>query len=325
VSPRHTMFLVGGQRVFADGCAPEERLQFIGKLFQRLTAEVTHIGDVTRYMSFQGRIEAEGEFEFFCVEADRVEDIPRGMVAWELDESRLRLRAAQDLPEPHERTFGLQWEWLERARQGPRPWVGEFSVTGTPGGMPHRLRLCANAYVGLHVTDAASDSIAIAEYDPGWPREYERFAPWLRETLGSDIALKLEHYGSTAIPGMPAKPIIDILVEIPSFEEARRRVLPRLNDPRWEYWWYGDHFTFIRRDRLMGERTHHVHMAPRGHPLWQGIPFRDYLRTHAAEAEAYAALKRALAASHDGDRERYTLEKTDFVREILRKAAGAPG
>ncbi len=322
---RTRVFLVGGQRTFPDGSAAEERMRFLGDLFQRLLPEVAHTGDVTRYMSFQGRLEGQGEFEFFGIEVDRVASLPRGMVAWELDDSRLRIRSAQDPPSPGDRGIEIRWDWRERAPHGPRPWVGEFSVPGRAGGLPARLLLCANAYAGRTVADAASDAIVIADYDPAWPREFARFAPWLQEALGADIALRVEHYGSTAIPGMPAKPVVDVLVDIPSFEQARPRVLSRLNDPRWEYWWYEDHFTFIRRNRLMGERTHHVHMAPRGHPLWQGIAFRDYLRTHAADASAYAELKRALAASHGEDRERYTAAKTAFVREIVRKAGGAPG
>jgi GrpB-like predicted nucleotidyltransferase (UPF0157 family) len=316
------MFLVGGQRVFPDGCGAEERMRFLGGLFQRLVPEVAHTGDVTRYMSFQGRSEGRGDFEFFGIEVDRVESIPRGMVAWELCDSRLRLRTAQGVPAMKDRDLEVRWEWLEWAPQGPRPWVGEFSVRDDDGEMPRRLLLCGNAYVGRNVADAASDSVSIADYDAAWPREFAQFSAELHETLGTDIALGIEHYGSTAIPGMPAKPIIDVLVDIPSFDLAKRRVLPRLNDPQWEYWWYEDHLTLIRRNRLMGERTHHVHMAPRGHRLWQGIAFRDYLRTHAAEASAYAELKRALAASHSEDRERYTAEKTEFVREIARKAAG---
>jgi len=69
----------------------------------------------------------------------------------------------------------------------------------------------------------------------------------------------------------------------------------------------------------MGIRTHHVHMAPRGHTLWEGISFRDYLRRHPGEAARYAALKRDLAARHAHDRERYTQAKTQFVREVMAK------
>lgn len=70
----------------------------------------------------------------------------------------------------------------------------------------------------------------------------------------------------------------------------------------------------------MGQRTHHIHMAPQGHKLWEGLAFRDCLRTHDADALRYAALKHKLAKSYRQDRERYTDAKTMFVKEITSKA-----
>ncbi len=78
--------------------------------------------------------------------------------------------------------------------------------------------------------------------------------------------------------------------------------------------------TFVKRDSFQGRRTYHIHMAPKGHELWDAIIFRDYLRTHPIEASRYAELKYGLAAVHENDRERYTLAKTDFVEETLGKA-----
>jgi GrpB-like predicted nucleotidyltransferase (UPF0157 family) len=172
----------------------------------------------------------------------------------------------------------------------------------------------------LREGNASNDDVELVDYDPSWPQQFTEFATWLCDLLGVDVALRIEHYGSTAIPGIPAKPIIDVLVEIPSFAEAKRVTIPRLNSERWEYWWYSDHMTFIRRERLMGRRTHHVHMAPRGHRLWEGLAFRDYLISHPQEVSRYAALKRELAENYRQDRERYTQAKTEFVREITSKA-----
>jgi GrpB-like predicted nucleotidyltransferase (UPF0157 family) len=142
----------------------------------------------------------------------------------------------------------------------------------------------------------------------------------LREQLDPDIALRLAHYGSTAIPGMPAKPIIDILVEIPSFSAGRQRALTVMNDPAWEFWLYSGHMVLFRREECMGRRTHHVHLAPAGHDLWKGLAFRDYLRAHPEDAARYAALKRELAQTYRDDRERYTRMKTQFIEEINQKA-----
>lgn len=317
-----TMMLVGGQRLFPDGCDQEERMRFLGDLFQRLIREVANTGELTRYIGFQGKVEGRGDLQFLGIEVDRIESVPHGMISWQLDESNWFVGAAEDGHVEAPRKVGLRWDWRECSSPGPRPWVGEFSPAGRAPDLPGRMLLWCNAYVGLHVAGAADDAIRLVDYDPAWPEQFAEFSLWLRAAIGDDIALSIEHYGSTAIPGMPAKPIIDVLVNIPSFDKAKRRVLPRLNDPQWEYWWYEDHLTFIRRNRLMGERTHHVHMAPRSHRLWQGIAFRDYLCAHPADAEAYARMKRALAASHSRDRECYTREKTEFVHEITRKAMG---
>jgi GrpB-like predicted nucleotidyltransferase (UPF0157 family) len=70
----------------------------------------------------------------------------------------------------------------------------------------------------------------------------------------------------------------------------------------------------------MGKRTHHLHLAPAGHEIWNGLAFRDYLRTHPEEAARYASLKRQLAESHQTDRERYTEAKTEYVKKVTEKA-----
>lgn len=111
-----------------------------------------------------------------------------------------------------------------------------------------------------------------------------------------------------------------MLVEVPSYDIARQAILPLLNREEWEYWWYQDHMVFIKRQALMGKRTHHIHLAPAEHRLWEGIAFRDYLIAHPETAARYAALKGELADKHREDREGYTQAKTAFVQEITAKA-----
>jgi len=183
--------------------------------------------------------------------------------------------------------------------------------------------MTANAYVAPGQT-GCDDSVHLVDYDPAWPEKFNEFSDWLRERLGPDVALKIEHFGSTSIPGMIAKPMIDVLVEVPSFPEAKQRALPSLNNEKWEYWWYSDHMTFVRRDRLMGPRTHHVHMMPRGRDLRSRLAFRDYLRSHVEDASRYATLKRQLAKSHQTTREHYTDAKAVFVNEIVAKVMRHP-
>ena len=83
-----------------------------------------------------------------------------------------------------------------------------------------------------------------------------------------------------------------MLVELPSYEEAIPRSFERLVGEEWEYWMYADHVIFVKREKLMGIRTHHVHMAPQGHRLWEGLAFRDFLRANPADAVRYAALNK---------------------------------
>jgi GrpB-like predicted nucleotidyltransferase (UPF0157 family) len=118
---------------------------------------------------------------------------------------------------------------------------------------------------------------------------------------------------------MIAKPIIDVLVEVPSFSKAKLHALPSLNNKLWEYWWYDNHITFVKRDKLMGVRTHHVHMMPSGRELRARLAFRDYLKSHAKEASQYATLKQQLAKSHQTKRERYTDAKAAFVNDVVAK------
>lgn len=315
-----TALLVGGECRFDSAEGSDSRMKFLGATFPRLAGEVDHTVDVTRYLGFKGFLDDGTDYEFFGIEVDAVDRVPKGLVAWTLGERSLTITASPTTSQ--RQAVEIRWDWRQTTTGSPRPWTGEFVTAAGAPELPPRLSLTTNCYVGLKERNPASEDVQLVEYDPSWPRRYEEFALWLRKSIGDDIALRVEHYGSTAIPGIPAKPIIDVIVEIPSFEAAKPRVLPVLNDPCWEYWWYSDHLTFIRRSRLQGERTHHVHMAPRGHPLWDGIPFRDYLRSHPDEARRYAELKRHLAASHRVDRERYTEAKAEFVRSIVAKATG---
>ena len=170
------------------------------------------------------------------------------------------------------------------------------------------------------------DAIVIADYDPFWPQRFEHEAANLRTILAEELIHRIEHIGSTAIPGMPAKPIIDMLVEISSFDRAKAIAIPRLQAQGYDYIWRSDrppgHMMFIKRSSPNGPRTHHLHMAPAGHKLWDRVYFRDYLRAHPEEAQRYAQLKRDLANRFPTDREAYTHGKSAYVQYITAKARG---
>jgi len=291
-------------------------------LFERLKAIDEGTGAITRFVRYYGESGGRTEMRFFGIEAGAIEHIPEGMTALELGEDTITVfeptRTGLDVAWRGD----LRWNWLDCSKAGAP--VGEFAANMPAGwcsqmnNSPVQFILSANSY--FENGRVMDDNIRLVEYDPAWPARFEEMADRLRSTIAPDIALRIEHYGSTAIPNMTAKPVIDILLEVPSFAEARRSLIPIFNKPGCEYWWYDDHMCFILRREPMGIRTHHIHAAPKGHRIWEGVAFRDYLRSHADEAARYATLKRQLAEAHTTDREAYTSAKGDFVYEVTVKA-----
>ena len=165
--------------------------------------------------------------------------------------------------------------------------------------------------------------IVIAEYDLRWPDLFDREREVVRAALGK-LVLKIEHIGSTAIPGLPAKPIIDLLVGIRSLAEARACAIGPLLQlgyvyiPEYERW-LPDELFF--RKGVPGPPTHHVHVMEPANPRWTDhLRFRDYLRGHPGTAAAYADLKKSLAQQFGEDIGAYRDAKDDFVRDVLARA-----
>jgi len=291
-----------------------------------MTREVRNTGELTRYIAFDYLTKEETPITFLGIEVDAVENIPDGMVSWELDSNSLTVKESNNGEHVAIWQEDVTWQWRD---DSPSPCdrgvTGEFAVkvpgewSGSDVSECRQFSMTANAYTAPG-RSGSDDSVRLVDYDPAWPEQFGEFAGWLRQHLGSDIALDVEHFGSTSIQGMIAKPIIDVLVRIPSYSEAKQRVLPFLNSEEWEYWWQKDHMTFVKRDRFMGMRTHHIHMMPEGRELRRRLAFRDYLRLHAKDAALYAELKLQLAAANPADRERYTDAKSSFVNEIAEKA-----
>jgi GrpB-like predicted nucleotidyltransferase (UPF0157 family) len=176
----------------------------------------------------------------------------------------------------------------------------------------------------------ASEDVAIVPYDPRWPDEFRREKEHLLSCLPRELVARIEHIGSTAVPGLASKPIVDMLVEVTDLAATRRRIVPILEAQGYEYFWRpiaaepsGPFYAwFIKRREPRGVRTHHIHMIERellSH--WDPLIFRDYLIAHPDTARAYETLKRDLAAAHPNDREAYTHGKTAFVAEVGRQAA----
>ncbi|WP_315789914.1 GrpB family protein [Fischerella sp. JS2] len=167
------------------------------------------------------------------------------------------------------------------------------------------------------------DEVVIAEYDPRWQIMFAEEAIRIWQVLGSDLVVEIEHIGSTAIPGLAAKPVIDIMVGVRSLEDAKQAI-PVLEVLSYVYWRddpRSGRMFFVKGMPPYGKcRTHHVHIVEAHGEFWQRKLFRDYLRMHPEEAKRYEALKRDLVARFPTDREAYTNGKSEFIHIVMVKA-----
>ena len=173
------------------------------------------------------------------------------------------------------------------------------------------------------IEEAIREEISIAPYDPEWPNLYEHQALFLRGKLPQSVVIKIEHFGSTAVPGLAAKPVIDVLVQVSSLEETKEQVVPILEAEGYDYFWRTDvqppYAWFIKRNSE-GKRTHHLHMVEADSKLWDRLYFRDYLQKFLDEARRYEKLKRSLAHDYPNDRAAYTEGKAEFIVAVTEKA-----
>lgn len=156
-----------------------------------------------------------------------------------------------------------------------------------------------------------------------WADEFELEKARILNVAGDHI-LEIQHVGSTAIPGIPAKPVLDILVGVEDFDEASVCVAPL---ERISYCYRHEYGIPRRHYFVKGEpRTHHLHMVERGSNHWtMTMAFRDLLNRDADSARAYAEAKRSLAAKYFHDRKAYQREKDKVVEGLLALAAESRG
>ena len=160
----------------------------------------------------------------------------------------------------------------------------------------------------------------IVPHDPAWPARFEEERAALAELLGDVVTGGIHHVGSTAVPGLAAKPIVDIQVGVADLETARSCIEPlaaldyvyapyRVEEIAW----------FCKPSPQ--RRTHHLHLVPVDAPRFRAVlEFRDLLRSDPEVAREYEALKRRLAAELGHDREAYTRAKQPFVSDALERA-----
>lgn len=156
--------------------------------------------------------------------------------------------------------------------------------------------------------------VVVAEHDPAWPVRFDRIASGVRRVLACPV-VALHHIGSTSVPGLPAKPIIDMLLEVERVEslDDEHERLAAIGFAAW-----GENGIPGRRYftvELAGERVAHLHAFATGDPgLTRHLAFRDYLRTHPDIAAEYGGLKQRVAASCNHDIDAYIDGKNAFIQ-----------
>jgi len=183
------------------------------------------------------------------------------------------------------------------------------------------------------MSQTSREPIRIVDYDAQWPVKFEEEKTQIVEALG-DLVADVQHVGSTSVPGLAAKPIIDIMVAIKGESGMVRSITPlvkigyvclgEFGIPGRNYYRRNAEVAGLGLSHGGIARTHHLHTFPAGHAEWdRHIQFRDYLRSHPDAARDYETLKRDLASQFPADMDGYTDAKTEFIKAIEAKAMGS--
>ena len=159
--------------------------------------------------------------------------------------------------------------------------------------------------------------IRVAPYDPSWPRRFLEEEALLQTVLQPWLAGAIEHIGSTAVPGLAAKPIIDLMAPVNSLEHSRPAI-SAATSVGYVYFPYKPDVMHWFCKPSPTRRTHHLHLVPRESVLWaERLAFREALRQDESLSNEYAVLKRRLAKQYEYDREAYTEAKAPFILAVL--------
>jgi GrpB-like predicted nucleotidyltransferase (UPF0157 family) len=164
--------------------------------------------------------------------------------------------------------------------------------------------------------------VEVVPHNPRWRDAFEAEAKHVAAALGENVAA-IHHIGSTAIPDIYAKPVVDLLVEVraitevdgqsPAMESIGYEVMGEYGIPGRRY---------FRKDNQEGIRTHNIHAFEAGSAeAERHLAFRDYMVAHPVEAQRYSELKRKLAEEHPQSFDGYMDGKDDFIKEMDRRAA----
>jgi GrpB-like predicted nucleotidyltransferase (UPF0157 family) len=166
-----------------------------------------------------------------------------------------------------------------------------------------------------------SGVVRLVEYDARWPALFAAERQRIRDRCGARSP-RIEHVGGTSIPGMCAKPVVDMAAGHPR-DASPGDFVAALEQAGYEH--RGERGVPGRQFFRRGQpRAYHLHLVEEGGPLWREyLAFRDYLRAHPADARRFADVKRALAARFPRDREAYMNAKSSYVQQILRRAGSS--
>lgn len=178
----------------------------------------------------------------------------------------------------------------------------------------------------MHRADANPKDapVEIVPYQDAWPSMFEAERQLLGKVLAPWLCASIEHIGSTAVPGLAAKPVIDIMAPVHSLDDARPAIEVAIQHG-YQYYPYKAEVMHWFCKPSPAHRTHHLHLVPYDSQLWnERIAFRQALRGSKSLAEEYALLKYKLAVVFHDDREAYTHAKEPFVRRVLSECKAPP-
>lgn len=161
--------------------------------------------------------------------------------------------------------------------------------------------------------------ITVVAYDPRWPLRFEAERAELDRLLTPWLVDGVHHIGSTAIPGLSAKPILDMMAGVSDLSAARAAI-PVLEEHGYRHAPHRPEALWFHKpqDDELAERTHQLHLTEPGSALWrERLTFRDALRADTALRDEYQTLKQRLAGAHGDDIKAYTADKRAFVTRVL--------
>lgn len=277
--------------------------------------------EVARLLADRGIVRNRAKIEAAVQNARAAHDLPGGLAAllWSFaPPPRPRPARFAEVPATTPESTAMARELKRRGFRFVGPTTA-YALMQATGMVDDHLAGCHVPPGGeLHGTELGG-TLELVPYDPGWPDRFVALRDRLAAALGP-VARRIDHIGSTAVPGLAAKDVIDIQVAVPDQADLDAYRGPiestgiglRLREPEWSMF-----------RPMAPPRTHHVHVTSAGSARERAqLLFVAYLRADAASRDAYAALKTDLAARFASDRLAFTEAKTGFVTETLRRAEG---